>query len=79
MQSQLLTTLGERPLENTVGKEQNAGNQHLFLFPQYFLHFLEQISNFQSHSFCQLQMLSIMDQSKILSFGKGLNHLVVKD
>ena len=32
----LLTTLGEKPLENIVGKEENVGNQHFLLFPQCF-------------------------------------------
>ena len=33
----LLTTLNKRPLENTVRKGENAGNQHFLLFPQCFL------------------------------------------
>ena len=36
-QSQLLTTLRKKALENTEGKGENAGNQHFFLFPQCFL------------------------------------------
>ena len=36
-QSRLLTTLEKNALENTVGKEENAGNQHFLLFPQCFL------------------------------------------
>ena len=35
-QSQLLTTLRKKALENTVGKGENAGNQHFLLFPQCF-------------------------------------------
>ena len=31
----LLTTFGKKPLENTVGKGENAGNQY-FLFPTIF-------------------------------------------
>ena len=30
-------TLKKKALENTVGKGENAGNQHFLLFPQYFL------------------------------------------
>ena len=30
-------TLEEKPFENIVGKEENAGNQHFLLFPQCFL------------------------------------------
>ena len=33
----LLTTLKKDALENTVGKEENAGDQHFLLFPQCFL------------------------------------------
>ena len=32
-----LTTLKKKPLENTIGKVENAGNQHFLLFPQSFL------------------------------------------
>ena len=36
-QSRLSTTLRKRALENSVGKGENAGNQHFLLFPQCFL------------------------------------------
>ena len=36
-QFRLLTTLKKRALENTVGKGENAGNQHFLLLPQCFL------------------------------------------
>ena len=36
-QSRILTTLYKKPLENIVGKGENAGNQHFLLFPQCFL------------------------------------------
>ena len=45
--------------ENIVEKGENAGDQHFFLFPTMFLLFQQQISIFQSHLFCRLQMLSI--------------------
>ena len=35
-QSQLFNDLEEMPFENTVGKGENAGNQHFLLFPQGF-------------------------------------------
>ena len=38
-QSGGLSTLTEKPLENIVGKGENAGNQHFLLFPQCFLFF----------------------------------------
>ena len=34
--SRLLTTLSEKILENIEEKGENAGNQHLLLFPQCF-------------------------------------------
>ena len=52
-------TLGKKPLENIVGKGENAGNQHFLLFPQCFLLFPIQILIFQSPLFCHLQVLSI--------------------
>ena len=50
--------------ENIVGKGENAGNQHFLLFPQSFLSFPRQISIFQSHFFCRLQMLPIWTSLK---------------
>ena len=47
-------------LKNIVGKGENAGNQHFLLFPQSFLPFPKEISVFESHSICRLQMLSIL-------------------
>ena len=49
----------KKAFENIVGKRENAGNQHFLLFPQCFLPFPKQISIFQSHLLCCLQMLSI--------------------
>ena len=50
-------SLKKKPFENIVGKGENAGNQHFLLFLQCFLLFPKQISIFQSHLFCRLQML----------------------
>ena len=36
-QSRLLTTLRKKPLENIVGKGENAGIQHFHISPQCFL------------------------------------------
>ena len=58
-QSQLLTTLGKKALENILGKGENAGNQHFLLFPKWFLPFQKQISVFELHLFCGLQVFSI--------------------
>ena len=49
----------ERGLLKTVGKGENAGNQHFLLFTQCFQPFTKQISDFQSHLFCHLQILSL--------------------
>ena len=59
-------TLKKKPFKNIVGKGVNAGNQHFLLFPQCFLPFPKQISIFQSHSFCHLQMLSISTRSNFV-------------
>ena len=49
----------KKPFENIVEKGENAGNQHFLLCPQCFHSFPKQISVFESHLFCHLQMLSI--------------------
>ena len=36
-QSQLLMALYKTPIENIMGKGENAGDQHFLLFPQCFL------------------------------------------
>ena len=38
----------EEPLENIVGKGENAGHQHFLLSPRCFLPFPEQVSTLQS-------------------------------
>ena len=54
-----------------VGKGENAGNQHFLLFPQCFLPVPKQISIFESHLFCHLQMLSIWASLKIVCLVKS--------
>ena len=61
-----------KPFENTVGKGENAGDQHFLLFPQCFLPFPKEISIFQSHLFCCLQGLSIWTSLKICRLVKRL-------
>ena len=63
-QSRILTTLKKKPLENIVGKGENAGNQHFLLFTQCFLLFLKQISIFDSHLSLLSANASSLDQSK---------------
>ena len=53
-QSGLLTTIKKKLFENTVGKGENAGNQHFLLFPQCFLPIPEKIAVFKLPSFCRL-------------------------
>ena len=66
-------TLGKKPFKNIVGKGENAGNQHFLLFPQCVLPISIQISSF-SVTFILLSVSSFnLDQSKNLSFDKGLN------
>ena len=72
-QSKLLMTLKKKAFENIVRKGENAGNQHFILFPQCFLPFPNQISIFESHNFCCLQMPSTWTDKKMLLFGKELN------
>ena len=54
-----------------MGIGENAGNQHFLLFPQCFLPFPNQISIFQSHLFCHLQIPSIWTSLKLCCLGKG--------
>ena len=39
-----LTTLKKKASENTVEKEENAGNQHFLLFPVFLLYYKEKMS-----------------------------------
>ena len=57
----------EEGFGNTVGKGENAGNQHFLLFPQCFLPFIKYISIFEPHLFYHPQIFSFW--SKILLFG----------
>ena len=63
-------TLKKMPFENIVGKEENAGDQHFLVFPQYFFIIPKRISVFKLHLFC-LQMLSIWTSLKIRCLVKG--------
>ena len=64
------------PVENIVGKGENAGYQHFLLFPKSFLPFPHQISIFQPHLFCRPQNAFNLDQSKILLSDNGLIHTI---
>ena len=69
--SRLLTILKEKPFENIVEKEENAGNQHFLLSPQCFLPNERHIKTFELDLFCCLQMLSISLSPKFGHFVKS--------
>ena len=50
----------------------HVGIQHFLLFQQCFLSYKRQFSLFEQEVMSNLQSLSILDQAKILVFGKGL-------
>ena len=70
-------TLAKKHLENIVGKEENAGNQHFILFPQYFYPSKSNLDFLVPFITSSANALNL-DQSKILSSGKELNNLEVK-
>ena len=59
-------------LENTVEKEENAGNQHFLLFPVFSTLSKEGIVILVT---CNLSSANVFNlvMSKVLSFGKGLS------
>ena len=54
-----LTTPNKKPFENIVGKGENAGNQHILLFPHNVFYPSQKNFQFLSHIYCYLQILSI--------------------
>ena len=64
-------TVKQRTFENSVGKGENAGNQHFLHFQQCFLPFPNQISIFHSRLFCRLQMLSILTELRFCRLVKS--------
>ena len=52
-------TIRKKPFINIVGKGENAGNQHFFLFPQCFPPIHREKPSLWQNLFCRLQMLSI--------------------
>ena len=71
-------TLKQRAFESIVGRVENAGNQHFLLFPQCFLPFPNQISNFHPPILLSANAFNL-DQSKILSTGNGLKIFLVPE
>ena len=64
-------TFKKKALENTVGKGENAGNQHFLLFPQCFLLNQREIVSLAAFNLSSANAFSLVT-SKILSFGKEL-------
>ena len=73
-QSRLLTTLKKKPFENTMGKGENASNQHSLFFPTVF----SILSRREIIILATCNLLSAnafnLDTSKMLLFGKGLKN-----
>ena len=62
-------TLSREAFENTMGKGENAGNQHFLPFPQCFLLYQGEKPSLQQYFICQLQIISIWSCWK-MSFSK---------
>ena len=74
----LFMTVKQRTFENSVGKGENAGNQHFLYFQQCFLPFPNQISIFHSRLFCRLQMLSILTELRFCRLVKSQGPLFLQ-
>ena len=66
-------TLKKKHFKNTVGKGENAGNQHFLLFLQCFLPFPKTNLNFSVTFMMSSSSNFNLDHSENLSFGKDLN------
>ena len=66
----LLTSLGNKPFENTVGKGEIARNEQFLLFPQCFLLIWRAFYHFNKTWNCRLQTLSVW-KSKICRLVMG--------
>ena len=65
-----------KPFENIVEKGENAAYQHFLLFPQYFLPFPKQISNFSvTFTLSSVNAFNLV-QSENLSFGSFLDQIL---
>ena len=74
-QSQVLVTWRKKSFfKSIVGKGENAGNQHFFLFPQCFLLFLSYNPVLETHLICPSQSYYLNNPN--ISFVKGLCKLV---
>ena len=66
-------TLTNKALENTVGKEENAGDQHFLHFPQWFLLYQREKSSLLLQRIRHLQMFSIFKVQKSKKKSKEQN------
>ena len=68
-------TLKEKAFENILGKGENAGNQHFFLFPQCFLPICNTKKKYLVKPFTTLSRLSMTLKEEAFEniFGKGEN------
>ena len=66
-------TLKKKPFENVVRKEENAGNQHFLLLPQFFYLIHNKFYHFAIWIIYNLSSANAfnLDWSEILTFGNG--------
>ena len=65
-------------LENTVGKGENANNQHFLLFPVFSTLSRREIITLAMFNLTSANAFNLVT-SKLLSFGKGLTHSQTTD
>ena len=71
-QALVITCLQYKSFKKSVGKGEIAHNKQFLLFPQCFLVFMKNFHHFHQIQNDRLQILSILTNLEILSFGKGL-------
>ena len=70
-------TCKKKAFENTVGKGENAGDQHFLLFPQCFILLTKgEIIILVMFNLSSANALNLVT-SKILLFGKGLSSILI--
>ena len=78
-QSLLFTALQTKIFESIVGKGENAGNQHFFLFPHCFLPYLRQKSSFkQRFKFGRAQNFVVWQRFKHPQQRSAFEHMLAK-
>ena len=83
MQSEVITALKEKVIENLVGKGENFGNQQLLLFPHGFPSYERQKASFSSHIYfvvCKRFQADLVQICYRVSFNlKNVINLTVND